>query len=156
MNDGAPARTGAPSPSPSPAARYHQEQSRAASRDLNFMNDANQRTTPTGPLPFQEVVEAQGHLIDSQILEVVFDEVVQFGGRFEVEEFRIGRTNEEPSYLRLRVETPTESAMERLLQNLNSVGWTRHCGRWKRIAAHRRIFTPPLTTRPWCESPGAG
>ncbi|MCL4784242.1 MAG: TIGR00300 family protein [Bryobacterales bacterium] len=86
------------------------------------MNEANHRSTPAGPLPYQEVVEAQGHLIDSQILEVVFDEVVQFGGRFEVEEFRIGRTNEEPSYLRLRVETPTEDAMERLLQNLNTVG----------------------------------
>jgi lysine-ketoglutarate reductase/saccharopine dehydrogenase-like protein (TIGR00300 family) len=86
------------------------------------MNEANHRTTPAGPLPFQEVVEAEGHLIDSQILEVVFDEVVQFGGRFEVEEFRIGRTNEEPSYLRLRVETPTELAMERLLQNLNTEG----------------------------------
>lgn len=86
------------------------------------MNDAQQRSTPAGPLPYQEVVEAQGHLIDSQILEVVFDEVVQFGGRFEVEEFRIGRTNDDPSYLRLRVETPSEVAMERLLQNLNTVG----------------------------------
>ncbi|MDZ7636910.1 MAG: hypothetical protein U5J83_01420 [Bryobacterales bacterium] len=86
------------------------------------MNQTNQRTSPAGPLPFQELVEAQGHLIDSQILEVVFDEVVQYGGRFEVEEFRIGRTNEDPSYLRLRVETPSALAMERLLQNLNTVG----------------------------------
>lgn len=86
------------------------------------MNTAIPRTAPHGHLPFQEIVEAQGHLIDSQILEVVFDEVVQYGGRFEVEEFRIGRTNEDPSYLRLRVETPSESAMERLLLNLNSVG----------------------------------
>ena len=80
--------------------------------------------TNTGEIhhPFQEVVEAQGHLIDSQILELVFDEVVQYGGRFEVEDFRIGRTNEESSYLRLRVETPTEDTMRHLLQNLNSVG----------------------------------
>ncbi|MCU0226406.1 MAG: TIGR00300 family protein [Bryobacterales bacterium] len=72
--------------------------------------------------PFQETVEAEGHLIDSQILELVFDEVVQYGGRFEVEEFRIGRTNEEPSYLRLRVATPTQDAMQRLLQNLSANG----------------------------------
>lgn len=86
------------------------------------MSTSTPRSTSQGPLPFQEVVEAEGHLIDSQILEVVFDEVVQYGGRFEVEEFRIGRTNEDPSYLRLRVETPTEATMERLLQNLNTVG----------------------------------
>ncbi len=72
--------------------------------------------------PFQETVEAEGHLIDSQILELVFDEVVQYGGRFEVEDFRIGRTNEEPSYLRLRVATPSQEAMQRLLHNLSANG----------------------------------
>ena len=46
--------------------------------ELNFMQ-------------FQEVVEAQGHLIDSHVMEQIFDQVVEFGGRFEVEEFRVGR-----------------------------------------------------------------
>lgn len=86
------------------------------------MNQEKQHTMRPGALPFQEVVEAQGHLIDSQILELVFDEVVEFGGHFEVEEFRIGRTNDEPSYLRMRVEAPTEVSMERLLENLSNVG----------------------------------
>ena len=53
-----------------------------------------------------EVVEAEGHLIDSHIMENIFDKVVEYSGRFEVEQFRIGRTNSEPSYLRLKVETP--------------------------------------------------
>ena len=57
----------------------------------------------------QEVVEAQGHLIDSHLMEQIFDTVVEYNGRFEVEQFRIGRTNAEPSYLRMKVETP-ESA----------------------------------------------
>ena len=60
----------------------------------------------TQALPFQEVVEAEGHLIDSHIMENIFDKVVEYNGRFEVEQFRIGRTNSEPSYLRLKVETP--------------------------------------------------
>jgi len=46
---------------------------------------------------FQERVEAQGHLIDSHIMERIFDTVVEFQGRFEVEQFRIGRRNSEPS-----------------------------------------------------------
>src|SRR5579864_4967183 len=53
-------------------------------------------------MPFEETVEAQGHLIDSHVMEQIFDKVVESEGRFEVEQFRIGRTNGDPSYLRLR------------------------------------------------------
>ena len=70
----------------------------------------------------QEVVEAEGHLIDSHVMENIFDKVVECSGRFEVEQFRIGRTNSDPSYLRLKVETPSEQLMERLLQELLVLG----------------------------------
>ncbi len=73
-------------------------------------------------MQFQEVVEAQGHLIDSHIMEQIFDQVVEFGGRFEVEEFRVGRTNSEPSYLRLKVESQERATMDRLLQQLLGLG----------------------------------
>ncbi|HLH39511.1 MAG TPA: TIGR00300 family protein [Bryobacteraceae bacterium] len=67
----------------------------------------------------QEVVEAEGHLIDSHLMEQIFDAVVQHQGRFEVEQFRIGRTNAEPSYLRLKVET---EQMPQLLARLLELG----------------------------------
>jgi lysine-ketoglutarate reductase/saccharopine dehydrogenase-like protein (TIGR00300 family) len=73
-------------------------------------------------MQFQEVVEAQGHLIDSHVMEQIFDQVVQFGGRFEVEEFRVGRTNSDASYLRLKVEANERAVMERLLQQLLGLG----------------------------------
>ena len=38
--------------------------------------------TPETAVPFSEIVEAQGHLIDSHIMERIFDTVVEFGGRF--------------------------------------------------------------------------
>ena len=69
-----------------------------------------------------EVVEAQGHLIDSHIMERIFDSVVEAGGRFEVERFSIGRTNSEPSYLRLRVGAPSEEQMDRMLATLLALG----------------------------------
>ncbi|MBV8842518.1 MAG: TIGR00300 family protein [Bryobacterales bacterium] len=72
----------------------------------------------------QEVIEAQGHLIDSHVMEQIFDTVVEYNGRFEVQEFRIGRTNAEPSYLRLRVETERTSEMEQLLTQLLGFGCT--------------------------------
>jgi lysine-ketoglutarate reductase/saccharopine dehydrogenase-like protein (TIGR00300 family) len=73
-------------------------------------------------MPFEEVVEAEGHLIDSHVMEQIFDKVVESSGRFEVEQFRIGRTNSEPSYLRLRLETPTRQQMEHLLAQILPIG----------------------------------
>src|SRR5689334_10532027 len=73
-------------------------------------------------LPIAEVVEASGHLIDSHIMEQIFDTVVEFGGRFEVEQFHIGRTNTDPSYLRLRLEAPARESMSLLLENLVALG----------------------------------
>lgn len=71
-----------------------------------------------------EVVEAQGHLIDSHIMERIFDSVVEFNGRFEVEVFQIGRTNSDPSHLRLKVEAPDAKSMEALLEALINLGCT--------------------------------
>ncbi len=73
-------------------------------------------------MPFQEVVEAEGHLIDSHIMENIFDKVVEFHSRFEVQQFRIGRTNSDPSYLRLKVEAPDGPSLERLLESLLELG----------------------------------
>jgi len=73
-------------------------------------------------MPFQEVVEAEGHLIDSHIMENIFDKVVEYNGRFEVQQFSIGKTNSEPSYLRLKVEVPDEESLERLIASLLELG----------------------------------
>ncbi|HVV46364.1 MAG TPA: TIGR00300 family protein [Bryobacteraceae bacterium] len=73
-------------------------------------------------MPFEEVVEAEGHLIDSHVMEQIFDKVVEANGRFEVQEFRIGRTNSDASYLRLRLETPDRREMEHLLAQLLPMG----------------------------------
>ena len=73
-------------------------------------------------MQLQEVVEAEGHLIDSHVMEDIFDKVVEHNAKFEVEQFRIGRTNSEASYLRLKVEAPDEGAMEHLLQELLGLG----------------------------------
>ena len=73
-------------------------------------------------MPFEEVVEAEGHLIDSHVMEQIFDKVVESNGRFEVEQFRIGRTNSDPSYLRLRLEAPGKPEMDHLLAQILPFG----------------------------------
>ena len=69
-----------------------------------------------------EIVEAEGHLIDSHIMERIFDTVVEFDGRFEVEQFHIGKTNSDPSRLRLKVETGSRQDMDQLLSQLLGLG----------------------------------
>ena len=73
-------------------------------------------------MQFEEVVEAEGHLIDSHIMENIFDKVVEHDSRFEVEQFTIGRTNSEPSYLRLRIIAPDQNAFDHLLESLLELG----------------------------------
>ena len=62
-----------------------------------------------------EVVEAEGHLIDSQLLNVIFDTVIKGDSSFEVLQFAIGRTNEELSTLSMRITSPTASALQLVL-----------------------------------------
>ena len=58
-----------------------------------------------------EVVEAEGHLIDSQILNAVFDTVVRRQAAFDVLRFNIGRSNDEPSSIVLRISAPSDETL---------------------------------------------
>jgi lysine-ketoglutarate reductase/saccharopine dehydrogenase-like protein (TIGR00300 family) len=69
-----------------------------------------------------EVVEASGHIIDSGILNSIFDTVIRHGGAFEVLQFRIGRTNDEPSLLTMRVRAPELPTLQDLLHDLVPLG----------------------------------
>jgi lysine-ketoglutarate reductase/saccharopine dehydrogenase-like protein (TIGR00300 family) len=55
-------------------------------------------------------------------MEQIFDTVVEHNGRFEVERFHIGKTNADPSQLRLRVETHDAGTMQRMLGQLIGLG----------------------------------
>ena len=69
-----------------------------------------------------EVVEAEGHLIDSQLLNVIFDTVIKGNTSFEVLRFTIGRTNEEPSFISMRITAPDRPALQRVLEELVTLG----------------------------------
>jgi lysine-ketoglutarate reductase/saccharopine dehydrogenase-like protein (TIGR00300 family) len=74
------------------------------------------------PHAFSEVVEAEGHLIDSQILNVVFDTVVRRNAAFDVLRFDIGRSNEDPSSIAMRISAPTAQALNEVLEELVALG----------------------------------
>jgi lysine-ketoglutarate reductase/saccharopine dehydrogenase-like protein (TIGR00300 family) len=69
-----------------------------------------------------EIVEAEGHLVDSQLLAVIFDKVIAAGGAFEVLEFELGRTNDDYSRLKLKVSAPTAVELQELLEELVPLG----------------------------------
>jgi lysine-ketoglutarate reductase/saccharopine dehydrogenase-like protein (TIGR00300 family) len=71
---------------------------------------------------YSEVVEAEGHLIDSQILNVVFDTVVKRNAAFEVLKFTIGRSNDEPSFISMRISAGTEQGLGEVLEELVALG----------------------------------
>ena len=69
-----------------------------------------------------EIVETEGHLIDSRLMTEIFDSVVKHGGTFEVLDFTIGRTNNDFSRLQMRVAAPDRQAMQGLLEELLTFG----------------------------------
>src|SRR4026207_2221890 len=72
--------------------------------------------------PFTEVVEAEGHLIDSQILNAVFDTVVRRNAAFDVLRFDIGRSNDDPSSSAMRMSAPSDEALKQVLEELVALG----------------------------------
>jgi arginine dihydrolase len=78
-------------------------------------------SAPTAP-SYSEVVEAEGHLIDSQILNVVFDTVVRRNAAFDVLKFSIGRSNDEPSFISMRISSATEHGLSEVLEELVALG----------------------------------
>ena len=53
------------------------------------------------------VVTAEGHLVDSNLLNAIFDRIIERGGAFEVQHFELGRTNDDFSRLTLKVGAPS-------------------------------------------------
>ncbi len=68
------------------------------------------------------VVGARGHLIDSNILNAIFDKVIERGGSFEVLEFSIGRTNDDFSRISLKISAASAAGLQRLVEDLMQLG----------------------------------
>src|SRR5215475_8009081 len=76
----------------------------------------------TKPMNHVEIVEAEGHLVDSQILSNIMDRVIECGAVYEVIDFKLGRTNDEFSQLQMRVIAPTKDILDKTLEELVELG----------------------------------
>jgi lysine-ketoglutarate reductase/saccharopine dehydrogenase-like protein (TIGR00300 family) len=73
-------------------------------------------------MPASENIAAEGHLIDSGLLSAIFDKIIEFRGSYEILSFDIGRTNDDPSRLEMRVTAPDGPSLDDLLQQLTGFG----------------------------------
>ena len=71
---------------------------------------------------FSEVVEAEGHLIDSGVLSGIMDKIIEVRGSYEILNFDIGRTNDDPSRIEMRINAVDTEVLDELLQQLTTFG----------------------------------
>ncbi|HXA42668.1 MAG TPA: TIGR00300 family protein [Candidatus Solibacter sp.] len=68
------------------------------------------------------LVALEGHIIDSLALPKVWDTIMDMGGNFDVEEFRVGKHKDEKSYVRLSVEASDETLLGEILTAIQQYG----------------------------------
>lgn len=69
-----------------------------------------------------ETVEIEGHIIDSLLLPKVLDELIEAGADYEIVEFRIGKSHEDPSHARIKVWAPDEGTLDLALRRVHPFG----------------------------------
>ena len=71
-----------------------------------------------------ELVEIRGHIIDSLLLPKVLDLILNQGGRFDIEECRIGSRRVDQSVARIRVSAADDPTLHRIIVSLITQGAT--------------------------------
>ena len=69
-----------------------------------------------------DTIEAEGHLIDSGLLSAIFDKIIEVKASYEILKFDIGRTNDEPSRIEMRISASDTQVLDELLQQLTIFG----------------------------------
>ena len=65
-----------------------------------------------------EEIQLEGHIIDSLILSKVLDEILAFGGDFEIKEVQVGQRQGDRSFARIDVSAPNEDQLAAMLAQL--------------------------------------
>src|SRR5215831_15357199 len=73
-------------------------------------------------MTFSEIVELRGHIIDSYALPRIMDEIMDRGGVYEIEDIRVGRRKDEPSYARLQISAPSQELLDLLVDRAQRIG----------------------------------
>lgn len=72
--------------------------------------------------PFFRELHVEGHLIDSGIMSACMDLIIKNEGVYEIHEFTVGKSHEEPSRARFTVFGRTETELQTLCEGLHGHG----------------------------------
>ncbi|MGE5619751.1 MAG: TIGR00300 family protein [Sphingomonadaceae bacterium] len=75
---------------------------------------------------YTQVIELEGHIIDSMILPQIMDAVMDRGGDFDVQEIRVGRRKTETSYARLEIRAGSPELLDLLVRQARRLGAVVH------------------------------
>jgi lysine-ketoglutarate reductase/saccharopine dehydrogenase-like protein (TIGR00300 family) len=73
-------------------------------------------------MEFCREIELEGHIIDSGVMTLVFDRIMDMGGEFEILTFNVGKQKTDTSYARLRVAAHTGEKLDAILSELHRLG----------------------------------
>ncbi|PHR99381.1 MAG: TIGR00300 family protein [Blastopirellula sp.] len=72
----------------------------------------------------QRSFQAEGHLLDSGMMNQVFDVITENGGTFQIEQFTVGQRHDQPSSIKLNVTAPKNECLSQISDLLNPLGVT--------------------------------
>ena len=72
--------------------------------------------------PNSQTIEVRGHIIDSEILPRILDEILDSDCEFSIEEVKVGRTRSDASYARIEIIAPSAEALEKILARVQQYG----------------------------------
>ncbi len=75
-----------------------------------------------------EEVQLDGHLIDSLIMAEILDKVIELGGDFDILDFSIGKTNEDPSHARILIKAGTQATLDGIIETVKRLGAVQKAG----------------------------
>lgn len=70
----------------------------------------------------ENVIELEGHIIDSLILPRVLTAVMEMGGNFDVETFTMGKKKDETSFARIRIHAEDDATLNGILEAVRDLG----------------------------------
>jgi len=72
-----------------------------------------------------EIVELEGHIVDSLLLAKVLDLILESGADYRIDEFELGKTNIDPSRTTIEISTDDDALLDALLEQLQVHGVNR-------------------------------
>jgi lysine-ketoglutarate reductase/saccharopine dehydrogenase-like protein (TIGR00300 family) len=69
-----------------------------------------------------ENITLRGHIIDSLMLPLVLDEIIDRGGAYEISDLQIGVKHEDESFARIKVTAASDEALDEILERLRQHG----------------------------------